>query len=246
MRLLFLDIETSAHEVNTWGLFNQNIGLNQLITPSRMLCWSAIWYGEKQVMFEAAWDGPKAMIANMHKLLDEADIVCGYNTDRFDLPAINRELILAGYRPPSPYKKIDLLRTVRRQFRFASNKLAFVAKALGIGEKVKHPGYELWLDVIAGDERAQRLMKRYCIQDTKLLVKLYEKLKPWIKSPNIGLIEWQEHACPNCASGNVHRRGFAMTATYRYARWQCQECGAWSRSAMTEKPTHKNKLVSIQ
>lgn len=57
LRLLMLDIETSPNLAAVWGLFNVNIGINQIIKPGGTLCWAAKWYGEKEIMFSSVLDG---------------------------------------------------------------------------------------------------------------------------------------------------------------------------------------------
>ena len=211
-----------------------------------MLCWAAKWSDQKTVLFDSVHASkPEKMVKGIHKLLDEADAVVHYNGKRFDIPVIQREMLLQGLPPPSPYRQIDLLNTARRQFKFASNKLQYVAKALGIGEKTMHTGFDLWIGAMEGDEKSWKLMEKYNKQDVILLERLYKELLPWVKGlPNAGLYEGLEEACPACGSDSLQRRGFAHTVAFRFQRYQCQSCGSWSRSAATEKPTNRNKLVA--
>src|SRR3546814_10566072 len=65
---------------------------------------------------------------------------------------------------------------------FVMNRLAFIGPLLKVGQKVKHEGFPLWVSVLEGDTKAQNRMKKYCIQDTKLLVTLYKKIKPFIRN----------------------------------------------------------------
>src|SRR3546814_9732662 len=58
---------------------------------------------------------------------------------------------------------------------FVMNRLAFIGPLLKAGQKVKHEGFPLWVSVLEGDTKAQNRMKKYCIQDTKLLVTLYKR-----------------------------------------------------------------------
>ena len=78
-----------------------------------------------------------------HDLLSEADVVVHYNGDKFDLPHLNREFVESGLGPPAPYASIDLLKTVKRKFRFPSNKLDYVVQKLRLGAKVSTGGYDL-------------------------------------------------------------------------------------------------------
>jgi DNA polymerase III epsilon subunit-like protein len=96
-------------------------------------------------MFSSILNGKKTMLKKIHSLLDECDAVIHYNGTRFDIPTLNKEFLEAGMPPPSPYHQIDLLKTSRKEFRFPSNKLDYVARALGLGQKTKHEGFELWI-----------------------------------------------------------------------------------------------------
>src|SRR5690606_726331 len=120
--------------VTVWGLWGQNVATNQIIAPGHTLCWAAKWHGEREIMFESVEKSkPATMVKRIHKLLNEADTVVHYNGTKFDMPTLNKEFLLHGLTPPAPSKQIDLLRTAKRRFRLASNKLDFVAQSLGLG-----------------------------------------------------------------------------------------------------------------
>lgn len=236
MKILLLDIETAPNLAAVWGLWNQNIGLNQLIKPGYTLCWAAKWLGDSRIEFSSIMDGHKTMLRRIHKLLDQADAVIHYNGTKFDIPTLQKEFLLAGMAPPSPIKQIDLLATARRKFRLASNKLEFVAQALGLGGKTKHKGFELWLECMAKKPDAWRDMQMYNMQDVKLLEGVYERLKPWITGhPNRAAFGGRPDACPTCGSTHIQRRGYAVARNQRYRRFQCMDCGKWLKSATAEK-----------
>lgn len=231
MKILILDIETEPHKTYTWGLFNQNIGITQIEEPGRMLCFAAQWYGEREVMFWSTHhDGRDAMVQSAWALLDEADALVTYNGDKFDIPHLNREFLEAGLLPPAPYASIDLIKTVRRQFKNASNKLDWVVQRLGLGAKTSHPGFQLWLDCMAGLPSAWALMKRYNCQDVRITSKLYKKLLPWIMShPNVSLHEGNTSGCKNCGSFKYTLEGNAYTSMGVFKRMRCKDCGKWRR-----------------
>lgn len=180
MKTLFLDIETTPMQVYTWGLFDQNISINQIIKSTEMLCFGARWLGEKKVMFKSVHhDGKKAMLEDLHKIMDEADVLVGWNSAGFDHKHINREFLENGMKPPSPVKDLDLMSITKSNFLFPSNKLDYVAQKLGVGSKVKHSGFSLWIKCMEGDSKSWKEMKAYQIQDVNLLVDLYDILIPW-------------------------------------------------------------------
>lgn len=232
MKLLLLDIETAPNTAYVWGLFKENIPLQRLIDSGYVLCWAAKWLGNDEVFFDSIHRSkPKKMLQGIHKLLDEADAVVHYNGTSFDIPTLNKEFLMHGMKPPASYKQIDLLLTSRARFRFTSNKLDFVAQALGVGAKTKHSGFELWVKCMAGDDDAWKEMEEYNKQDVMLLEKVYEIFRPWIRNhPNVGLYNPSESAgCPVCGSDKLRRRGFAFTTVGKYQRYQCSDCGHWSR-----------------
>ena len=240
MRILALDIETAPNLVHVWGLWQQNVGLPQIIDAGYVMCWAAKWVGSDTVLFDSIHQSsPKRMLKNIHKLLDEADVVIHWNGSKFDIPTLNKEFIEHGMLPPAPYKQIDLLKTSRSQFKFPSNKLDYIAQALGLGRKYKHRGHELWISCMNHDPEAWVEMEEYNRQDVILLEEAYKKFKPWIKDhPNYQLYSEESDVCPRCGtSGTLKARGYAYTAAGKYQRFRCSSCGGWSRGT---------KLVSSQ
>lgn len=237
MKVLVLDIETRPNLAYVWGLWNQNVAVGQIAEATEMICWSAKWVGKHRVVFRSTYhDGRETMVRDLWGLLDEADAIIHYNGRSFDVPHANREFVELGLSPPSPYKQIDLLRAIKKQFRFPSNKLEYVADTLDIGAKLKHEGFDLWRRCMAGEESAWKLMRQYNINDVALTELLYERILPWIPGIPSHAAFAQERVCPACGSGNLHSRGtgYAYTQQSRYRRYQCQDCGKWSRDTKGE------------
>lgn len=231
MRILLLDIETAPNLVHVWGLYDQNVGINQIQAAGYVLCWAAKWYGDKEIHFGSVHEGSaRKMVKRIHALVGEADVVVHYNGTKFDMPTLNKEFILHGLPPPAPYKQVDLLRTARGQFKFPSNKLDYIAQALGLGSKVKHIGHELWTRCMAGENDAWEMMEKYNRGDVTLLEKVYDRLMPWVRNhPGHGLYGGEDRCCPNCGGTKLQRRGSARTVAHTYTRYQCTGCGTWSR-----------------
>jgi len=130
------------------------------------MCWAAKWHGEKEVLFDSVYkSAPRKMLTNIHKLMDEADAIVHYNGTKFDIPTLSQEFLQIGLKPPSPAKQIDILLTARKQFRFPSNKLDYVAQALGLGSKLEHKGMRLWRDCMDRKADAWKIMEKYNKQD---------------------------------------------------------------------------------
>lgn len=231
-RILSLDIETSPVVAHAWGLFKQTIAINQIIESPRTICFAAKWMDKPKILFYSEFEhGPDAMFQAAHDLLDEADVVMHFNGDRFDLPRLNTEFLVAGLTPPAPYQSIDLLKVIRKNFAFPSNRLAYVSERLGLSGKVKHSGHDLWIRCLAGDPKAWAEMKRYNRQDVKLLEEIYAIVRPWITNhPHHGLYSGVDDCCPNCGGTDLIRQGYALTSMGRFQRFKCRSCGTWSRS----------------
>jgi hypothetical protein len=251
LKILILDLEIAPTLATVWGLFNQNVAINQIVGNSYILSWAAKWYGSDEVEYSSLhMTSHKNMIKEIYKLVNEADVIVGYNQDSFDMKILNKEFALMNLNPPTPYKTVDLLKAVRKQFRFTSNKLDFVAQQFGLGEKLKHQGHELWLSCMnksAPDYHdAWATMEEYNCHDVILTEALYDKIKGWIPNhPNHSAFE-NDHVCPNCASHNLQKRGLALTLSLTYQRWQCKDCGKWSRSKTAVKADRSKQLVGVK
>jgi DNA polymerase elongation subunit (family B) len=247
MKILHIDIETAPNKVYAWGLFNQNVAINQIEEPGYTLCFAAQWEHKKKHIFKSIHhDSHEEMVKTAWELLNEADTVVHYNGKSFDIPTLNREFILEGLLPPKDYFQVDLYRVVRSNFRFASNKLDYVAQQLGLGSKISHKGMELWRACMAGDDDAWKIMKKYNIQDVKLMLPLYERLLPWVKShPNHGLFieDNNEPVCRNCGGRHLQRRGTRKTSVTEYPRFQCMDCGSWQRGRGQAKRTGAGVMI---
>jgi len=230
--VLVVDIETSPHLAWTFQTWNTNISPDMIVAPSRILCFAANWYPAKRVDVYCEWDadGPSGMLTTLWDLLDRADIVVGYNSNGFDLKHINREFVLRGWPPPSPYQTIDLIKTVRGRFKFPSNRLGQIGQSLDIGSKLDTGGWQLWQGVLDGDEKARKKFARYCKQDVALTSQLLATLgNGWIKGvPHAGLWSGDMAACYACGSTDLVPYGIAYTKTAKHLRLVC-DCGAYNK-----------------
>lgn len=231
MKILLLDIETAPNLAYVWGTWKQNISMDKIVAKGHVLCWAAKWYGEPDMEFKSTRTGVKSMLREIHGLLDEADVVVHYNGKSFDIPTLNKEFVIHNMTPPAPYKQIDLLEVVRDKFNFPINKMDYVVQTLGIGKKVRHPGFQMWVDCMAGVDTAWANMEEYNRGDVLVLEKLYDRLKPWVRNhPNVGAFDPEDmEKCPHCGGKHLVRRGVAVTKDVRYQRYQCKDCGAWAR-----------------
>ena len=256
-RILTLDIETAPLESYTWGIWEQNVGLDMIKTEWSILAYAAKWLGKSKVVYDDT-SGKGAdhvrndwrLVDGLWHLLDEADIVVAQNGARFDVKKINARLVMQGFGPYSPIRVVDTLTVAKRYFGFTSNKLEWQSKYLTDSPKSKHkkfPGFELWAEVLKDNPKAWAEMQKYNKQDVIATEKLYLTQRPWIANhPNLGTYsDAAIHACPNCGSTNVAKHGFRYMQQGKYQRYDCNECGAFSRGKTNLLPaaTRKEKLA---
>ena len=242
-KILLMDLETSPNLGWIWGKYEQDVLAYE--KEWRILCFAYKWLDKRGIVAHALPDFPlfykkdtendAGVVQKLWELLDEADIVIAHNGDQFDIKKSNARFLAHGMAPPSPYKTIDTLKLSRKHFRFNSNKLNDLAVHLGIGKKVETGGFKLWKGCMDGDLTSWKKMVKYNKQDVQLLEDVYLVLRPWSTThPNLNLLQKTTHDCPICGEDALQKRGFNITRTCKYQRYQCQSCGGWSQSRTSE------------
>ncbi len=256
-KVLLFDIETSPLSAYVFqkSIWRTNVTDGQVISEWYMICWSAKWLYDDEVMSarltgnEARAEDDSRITKKLWELFDEADIVIAHNGDGFDVPNMNTRFIINNLPPPSPYQTIDTKAVASKQFGFTHNGLNALARIFGFESK-KDTDFELWKKCRVGDEDALAYMEEYNIGDTVLLEKVYLKLRPWIRNhPNIGLyIESDSTVCPNCGSENITWLGnkFHRTSVSKFPLFVCK-CGAYGRgrTSLVTKKTNPELAVSL-
>jgi DNA polymerase III epsilon subunit-like protein len=184
-------------------------------------------------------------------MINEADIVVGHNGDNFDVKTMNARFAVHGIEAPSSYRTVDTLKIARRKFRFASNKLDYLGKILGVGRKIETGGWKLWDDIVTHrDKKAFDKMVEYNIQDVLLLEDVYKELAPWDeRHPSTTIFGALDvKACNICGSEKLQKNGSYATNTQKYQKYKCKDCGHNMRSRkaeLFEKEQKENLLRSL-
>lgn len=231
-RILTLDIETSPHEGYIWGMWQQNVAPSQLKSPTQMLTWSAKWLGQPASKMTYRDLDSDDFHVLLYAMLEDADLIVGYNHDKFDLRHINREFIEQGLLPPRPVATVDLLKVVKKRFNFPHNRLDYVCDVLLGEKKLDTGGFSLWPAFMEGDPKARKLMERYNRRDVILTEKLYKRLRPWITNhPYIGstevIIDDDKYFCPACQSDKTYKFRPRYTRCFAIRQVRCEDCGHW-------------------
>lgn len=232
VRVLTIDIESKPLVSAHWSLWDQRIGINQIIDHGGLLCFAAKFYDEDEVRFYSEWEhGTEAMVQAAWDLLNEADVIVGYNSERYDVKRLANDFLKAGLNPPMPYRHIDLFKVAKKRFDLPSRKLDYLAQQTLGDHKTPHSGMQLWMDVMNGDEAAQALMEEYNVQDVALTERLFDRLRPWLTGvPHIGALAGVHGSCPSCGSTKLKREGNAHAYVAVYKAYRCEDCGTPVRS----------------
>lgn len=250
-KVLLLDIETAPKVAYVWKFFKENVGAKQVLDHGHIMSFAARWLGTKEVIYvdNRNFFDDFEVLEQLVPLLDEADFVIAHNGERFDLKQIRGRALVQGFKPFSPVKVIDTLLIAKKEFGFASNSLEYLAGILGVQAKKDHkkfPGFVLWAECLKNNEEAWEEMKEYNIGDIDTLEHVYMAMRPWAtQHPNLAVYaDLKAPTCPKCGGTHLQRRGFACTNVAQYQRYQCVDCGGWSRSRYQEAPKGPNLLAN--
>jgi len=229
-RILTVDIETSPIEAYVWGMWDQNVAVNQIKKDWGIISWAAKWLDEDEtIQADVEKHSEKEILRTLHALLDEANIVVGQNSQQFDIKKINARFLEYGMKPPSSFQQIDTKKLAKKHFGFISNSLDYLSSKLCKKyKKLKHkkfPGMELWTECLKGNKKAWKAMREYNIFDVLATEELYKKLQPWDNSINFNVFYGDEGAhCP-CGSTEFSKNGYMYTSTGKFQRYECKKCG---------------------
>lgn len=241
-RMVYFDLETMPNAKEVMKVL-QSIGdfpgRTFKATINSIICFGYKVHGEKETQCVNAWDYSKrwsrdinddyAVVRKAYEVLKDADVVVTHNGKRFDWKFLQTRLLFHGFAPLPKLIHIDTCAEAKRNLLAYSNSLNELGKFLKLGEKKKHTGWTLWMDVMEKDPAAMKLMSEYCKRDVELLEKVFKKLRPMIKSlPNYNIFNGKDNSCPNCGSTHLQRRGERVSKTKRVVRYQCVECNSWS------------------
>ena len=230
IKRLFFDIETSPNIGLFWTAgYRQTISPDNIIKERAIICICYKWAGNDKV-YSLYWDenqDDKQLLEKFIEIANEADELIGHNGDRFDLPWIRTRCLYHRIPVFPNYTTLDTLKYARSKFKFNSNKLDYIAKFLGIGQKT-HTGYDLWKRVVLEkDIEALNYMVEYCKHDVVLLEQVYNEMSTYVpaKTHHGVIAGGEKHSCPNCGSENMKfsQKRYTASGTPRI-QLQCKKC----------------------
>ena len=79
------------------------------------------------------------------KIANTADELVAHNGDKFDIKKLRTRCIYHRIPMFPKYQSLDTLKKAKDNFSFISNSLNAIANYLGLGSKMPHEGFGLWI-----------------------------------------------------------------------------------------------------
>lgn len=260
-KVLILDIETAPLEADVWGLWENNVALNQVLKDWQLLSWSAKWLepgpyakDERSVFYadRRGGKGEKSILKPFAKLIFEADVVLTQNGKHFDIPSFQAKCLEFGIKGKFTGKHIDTKQLAQRNFRFPSYRLEYMTEKFNVKyKKLKHkefPGHEMWTEVRKDNVRAWRCMEKYNKYDVLALEELYHHFAPYDNTVNWSV--YNDLGVNRCSCGSTHikENGHDYSGKKgKYKRYKCVDCGKPYKSTknLLDKATRDKLLVPL-
>lgn len=240
--IVFFDLETMPNLIESMKVFpqlSQYPGLTLKATINSIICFGYKIQGQKKSKVINAWDfnewnsdinNDEKLVKEAYKILINADVVITHNGKRFDWKFFQTRLMAHGLPPLKKIIHIDTCAEAKRNLFLFNNRLNTLAKLLTKIEKLDHEGWGLWVKVMQKDEKAMKIMSKYCKQDVDVLEQVFLKLRPFITQiPNHNFFKNDILGfCPTCGSANIIKNGQRYTKQGPKQQYSCNDCGSWS------------------
>jgi hypothetical protein len=241
-RILILDVErlsgiTRQYWWDRGDLKQRYIHYETVERHPRTTVVCAKWYDDPDVIQLAEWDkgGRKKFLRNVHALMARADIICGHNLDQADIPWLRGDLhIEAGLPPLPPFKTVDTLKVLRKQFKSGAPFKSLDAFCQIAGIPAKTDYYDRGAMERAVNDKSVEDRDRlvaYCSGDVIATQALYDYLRAYIPNHPALFMDGKDSLtiCHRCGHDTepIPRRYVANVLTYSMRR--CTSCQAFSR-----------------
>ena len=241
-RILILDVErlpgiSRQYWWDRGDLKNRYVHYETVERSPRTTIVCAKWYDSPELIELAEWDpgGRKKFLRRIHELMSRADIIVGHNLDQADVPWLAGDLYIEGNLPPlPPFKTVDTLKVLRKQFKSGApfKGLDAFCQIVGIPNKTDRYDREAMERAVADKsvEDRERLVA-YCSGDVVATQGLYDYLRPYITNHPALFVDGKDKltVCNRCGHDTqpVAKRYVANVLSYSMRK--CVSCSAYSR-----------------
>ena len=242
-RILILDVErldgiTQQHYWDRGDLKNRYVHYETVIRQPRTTIFCAKWYDDDNVIRLAEWDkgGRPAFLKRIHRIMSQADIIVGHNVDNADVPWLRGDLHIEGQLPPlPPFKTVDTLKVLRREFKSGApfKGLDAFCQIVGLQAKTDHydrRAMERAVTEKSTEDRAR--LVEYCAGDVVATQGLLDYLRPHIRNHPALFVDGENamNVCNRCGSADTlpnSKRYVANVLTYTMLK--CAHCKGYRR-----------------
>jgi DNA polymerase elongation subunit (family B) len=222
-KIMIYDIETCRIRAWVWWTGKGYTNHANLIDEPKIITISWKWIGEEGIHY-VTWDKnhcDKQLMIDFLKEYNNADMVIGYNNDRFDNRWINARAMKHNLDVNIHVKSYDIMKEEKRVFRVPSYSMAYMSKYSNVIHKQGHEGIHMWNMIQTGtpEEQAEYLEKMviYNVGDIAATEELYLRLRKYFgHRTHLGVLKGGERfSDPDTGSLNVelYKRVATMAGT---------------------------------
>lgn len=179
-KILYIDIESALMSVDLYDLYIPGKRINKdMIDRHRFVInWAAVWVTPKEYTIkgrimtgvvtqrEAKRQNDKRILKPIFDLLEQADYICGHNSDGFDVKILKWRFLYHGMGYPLASKSADTFK-LSGKGRPESRALEYLSLAFG-GKPKKGLTQDEWREIAhQGTPRLLAKSNRYCRGDVR-------------------------------------------------------------------------------
>lgn len=188
-KILYLDIEVALMSVYTYDLYvpSKRLRPPNIKTRKFVICWAAAWLNPKTHKItggilsdvirpkEIKKQNDKRICASIFDLMESADIICGHNSNSFDLKTLKWRFMVHGMGFPFQYKTLDTFTLAGRETRPESRGLEDLSLQLG-GRAKMGLNLDEWREIVEyGTPRLLAKSDKYCRGDVREGVRIFKQ-----------------------------------------------------------------------
>lgn len=212
-----------------------------------LLSWSYSYLGEDKVYHKSIHDymewkkahcnkcgtlvnpylAEELLTRDIHKVLREAEVLIGQNSEAFDIKKLNARFIKYGLDPlPNDIASFDTKKEYKKIAKTDSHSLDDLGDELSLGKKLE-TRKNIQRACMENQKGAWEELKQYNNQDIVVTKKLYLKIRGFKKTggANYNILKGTVFNCTMCGSMHTVKEGIRGG----YQRWSCNNCGKWMR-----------------